>query len=208
MRSVLLLPLLALAVASAARAQAPSARASLELVHEDRLGAEGDWTLRSVEYWLDGTPLATEPGGVAVSLPTGVRQLDVRVVYDGRSQVFSYVDGYRFVMRGRVTLDARPGDTVRIASTASAREGVTVQWQRRPMFLLEGQPQAAVLGIEYGPVEDTPLAQAAASRAVEEVLAEARRQSPTSSARIVATASCALEPVFFGFFDTRLSPEA
>ncbi|WP_164017237.1 OmpA family protein [Pyxidicoccus trucidator] len=208
MRPVLLLPLLALAVASGANAQAPSARASLELAHEDRLGAEGDWELRSVEYWLDGTPLAAESVGVSVSLPTGVRQLDVRVVYEGRSQVFSYVDGYRFVMRGRVTLDARPRDTVRITSTASAREGVTVEWQRRPSFLLQGQPQAAVVGIEYGPVEDTPLARAAASRAVDEVLAEARRQVPASAARMEVTASCALEPVFFGFFDTRLSPEA
>jgi peptidoglycan-associated lipoprotein len=205
MRPVLLVPLLALAVVSTASAQ--PAPASLELIHEDRLGAEGGWELRSWEAWLDGVPV-TGGAGVKLPLPVGVRQLDVRVVYEGRSQVFSYVEGYRFVMRGRVTLAARPGDTVRIVSTASAREGVTVQWQRRPVFVLEGQPQEAVVGIEYAPVEDSPLATAAAARAVDEVLAEARRQVSMVSARVVATASCALEPVFFGFFDTRLSPEA
>ncbi|QSQ27774.1 OmpA family protein [Pyxidicoccus parkwayensis] len=202
MRSVRFLALLVLTVASAARAQ-PVSPASLELSHEDRLGAAGGWVLRSLEYVLDGRPLT---GGAKVPLPPGVRQLDVRVVYEGRSPVFSYVEGYRFVMRGRVTLDARPGDTVRITSTAFEREGVTVRWEQRPAFELAGQPQEAVVGIEYGPVENLPLAEAAALRAVDEVLAEARRRVTVSPAPV--SASCSLEPVFFSFFDTRLSPEA
>ena len=217
MRALPLLPLLVLLVASAAGAQASSpAGASLELSHEDRLGENGDFELRSVEYLLDGRPLGTQAdgavqggaGGVRHPLPPGLRQLDVRVVYEGRSRVFSYVEGYRFVMRGRVMLNARPGDTVRITSTALAREGVTVQWQQRPAFLLTGQPQEAVVGIEYGPVENTPLAEAAAARVVDEVLAEARRHADASAARAEAPGTCELSPVFFGFSDTRLSPDA
>lgn len=209
MGSVRLLALLALTVAWSASAQpAPSAPASLELSHEDRLGVDGGWELRSVEYVLDGQRLALQVEGAKFPLPPGMRQLDVRVVYEGRSPVFSYVDGYRFVMRGRVTLDARPGGTVRITSTAFAREGVTVQWHQRPAFVLAGQPQEAVVGIEYGPVEDLPLAEAAALRAVDEVLAEARRRVPASASRAEASAACELAPVFFRYFDTRLSPEA
>ncbi|WP_163996950.1 OmpA family protein [Pyxidicoccus caerfyrddinensis] len=209
MGSARFLALLVLTVAFAARAQpASSAPASLELSHEDRLGSEGGFELRSLEYVLDGQPLAAPLDGSRSSLAPGMRQLDVRVVYEGRSPVFSYVDGYRFVMRGRVTLDARPGEVVRITSTAFAREGVTVQWQQRPAFVLAGQPQEAVVGIEYGPVENLPLAEAAALRAVDEVLAEARRRVPESSARAEVSASCAMEPVFFRYFDTRLSPEA
>ncbi|MBZ4415555.1 OmpA family protein [Myxococcus sp. RHSTA-1-4] len=209
MRSVPLLSLLALAVASAASAQAtPSAGTWLELRHEDRLATAGSYELRSVEYLLDGTPLATQPDGGRHPLPPGLRQLDVRVVYEGRSRVFSYVEGYRFVMRGRVTLAARPGDTVRITSTGYERQGVTVQWQQRPAFLLTGQPQEAVVGIEYGPVENTPLADAAAARLMDELLAEARRRTPPPSSRAEAVGSCELAPVFFAFSDTRLSPEA
>jgi len=198
---------LLLAVASAASAPAtPAAEASLELVHEDRLGQEGGFVLRALEYVLDGKPLAE---GARHPLPPGTRRLDVRVVYEGRSPVFSYVEGYRFVMRGRVTLDAKPGGTVRITSTASAREGLTLQWQQRPVFLLEGQPREAVVGIEYGAVENTPLPEAVAARTVDEVLAEARRVAPEPPASPPEPpGTCELEPVFFDFKDTRLSPEA
>lgn len=199
--------LLALLVAGfmpAASAQPEaSSEASLELVHEDTLTEEGGFELRAVEYVLDGTPLV--PTQAKHPVPPGMRRLDVRVVYEGRSPVFSYVDGYRFVMRGRVTLDAKPGDTVRITSRSFPREGVTVQWQQRPAFLLEGQPQEAVVGIEYGPVENTPLPEAVAARAVDEVLAEARRRAPE---RQEPPGTCELEPVFFDFKDTRLGPEA
>ncbi|MFP2930922.1 OmpA family protein [Pyxidicoccus sp. 3LG] len=217
MNAVLVLCLLVLCAPVAASAQAVSSGgAVLELSHEDRLMGEGGWELRSVDYVLDGRPLATQAdgavqggaGGVRHPLPVGLRQLDVRVVYEGRSPVFSYVDGYRFVMRGRVTLDARPGDTVRIVSTGYARDGVTVQWQQRPAFVLAGQPQQAVVGIEYGPVENTPLAEAAAAQAVDEVLAEARRRTSAPVASAQAQGTCELEPVYFRFSDTRLSPEA
>ncbi|MFY1827887.1 OmpA family protein [Myxococcus fulvus] len=191
----------------------------LELAHDDRLSQDGFWELVSVDYTLDGRPLSSVPGAVASraaagprhALPLGLRWLDVSVVYEGRSSVFSYVDAYRFVMRGRVTLDARPGDTVRITSTAYERDGVTVQWQQRPAFMLLGQPQEAIVGIEYGPVVNTPLPDEVAARVVDEVLAEARRLSPerpatASSAEAVAPpVTCELEPVFFAFFDTRLS---
>ncbi|WP_163868434.1 OmpA family protein [Myxococcus eversor] len=196
----------------------PSADAWLELVHDDRLGPGGNWELISVEATLDGRPLPTasdsrEQGTLRHVLPLGLHWLDVTTVYEGRSDVFSYVEGYRFVMRGRVTLDARPGDTVRITSTAYERDGVTVQWQQRPVFLLLGQPQEAVVGIEYGSAANRPLPEDVAARVVDEVLAEAHRLSPI---RREATASvpaaeppgtCELEPVYFSFFDTRLSVE-
>ncbi|WP_217439908.1 OmpA family protein [Myxococcus sp. CA056] len=200
----------------------PTGEAWLELVHDDRLSPGGNWELISVESTLDGRPLPSAPedgarsasGGPRHELPLGLHWLDVTTVYEGRSDVFSYVEGYRFVMRGRVTLDARPGDTVRITSTAYERDGVTVQWQQRPAFLLMGQPQEAVVGIEYGAAANRPLPEDVAARVVDEVLAEARRLSPIQS---VATASvssgaeppgtCELEPIFFAFFDTRLSPD-
>lgn len=208
--------LLALLMSPVTGAQpAPTGEAWLELVHDDRLGTEGNWALQSITYSLEGHPLPSAPeGGARHVLPLGLRSLDVTVVYEGRSEVFSYVEDYRFVMRGRVTLDARPGDTVHITSTAYEREGLTVQWQRRPTFLLLGQPQEAVVGIEYGPAMNTPLTEDVATRVIDEVLAEARRLSPVSPAATASASTgaeppgtCELEPVFFAFFDTRLSPE-
>lgn len=196
-----------------------SGEAWLELVHDDRLGPGGDWELISVEATLDGRPLpstsdAGEKGAPRHVLPLGLHWLDVTTVYEGRSEVFSYVEGYRFVMRGRVTLDARPGDTVRITSTAYERDGVTVQWQQRPVFLLLGQPQEAVVGIEYGSAANRPLPEDVAARVVDEVLAEAHRLSPlrreatvSAPAAVEPPGTCELEPVFFAFFDTRLSVE-
>lgn len=204
---------------AAARAEpVPEGEAWLELAHEDRLGPGSHWELVSVEYLLDGHALPTAiPRGTSSSarypLPLGIRWLDVSAVYVGRSSVFSYVEGYRFVMRARVTLDARPGDSVRITSTAYARDGITVQWQQRPSFLVIGQPHEAVVGIEYGPMVNNPLPEVVAARVVDEVLAEARRLSQRSSeAPAIASSdelpvTCALAPVFFAFFDTRISDE-
>ncbi|AGC44407.1 hypothetical protein MYSTI_03093 [Myxococcus stipitatus DSM 14675] len=193
--------------------------ASLELVHEDRLGPGSHWELVSVEYLLDGRALpSVRPGeassGVKHPLALGLRWLDVSAIYVGRSSVFSYVEGYRFVMRARVTLDARPGDLVRITSTAYAKDGITVQWQQRPSFLVMGQPSEAVVGIEYGPAMNAPLPEDVAARVVDEVLAEARRRSARAPAATASTSSaeelpvtCVLAPVFFDFFDTRISSE-
>ncbi|WP_342381107.1 OmpA family protein [Myxococcus stipitatus] len=192
--------------------------ASLELVHEDRLGPGSHWELVSVEYLLDGRALPSSApseasSGVKHPLPLGLRWLDVSAIYVGRSSVFSYVEGYRFVMRARVTLDARPGDLVRITSTAFAKDGITVQWQQRPSFLVMGQPSEAVVGIEYGPAMNAPLPEDVAARVVDEVLAEARRRSARAPAATASTSSdelpvtCVLAPVFFDFFDTRISGE-
>ncbi|QSQ16527.1 OmpA family protein [Myxococcus landrumensis] len=191
--------------------------ASLEMVHEDRLGPGSHWELVSVEYLLDGRALpSVAPGeassGARYALPLGLRWLDVSAIYVGRSSVFSYVEGYRFVMRARVTLDARPGDSVRITSTAYAKDGITVQWQQRPSFLVMGQPHEAVVGIEYGPAMNAPLPEDVAARVVDEVLAEARRRSARPPAATAFTSdelpvTCVLAPVFFDFFDTRISGE-
>ncbi|MCE9666896.1 OmpA family protein [Myxococcus stipitatus] len=179
----------------------------LEVRHEDGLGASGTWGLRSVEWVLDGQPLTPDAKGAPHPLPVGLRSLDVRAVYEGRSTFFSYVEGYRFVMRARVTLDARPGDTVSVVSSAYEVEGLTVEWQRRPAFLVRGQPQGAIIGIEYGQGLDTPGATDVAARAVDDVLAQARRLS-SGRETVDAPGRCELGPVYFAFFDTRLSPEA
>lgn len=199
---------------------------AIELVHEDRLES-GGFMLREVEYVLDGRPLSArvegEGQGVGRQLEVtpGRHVLGVRAVYVGHSPVFGYVEGYRFLMQGRVTFDALPGWVVRIRSTGFEREGLTVQWEQRPAFKLEGEPRRAILAIERGPVEHEPMsgtgqavmpvaykepgraratAEEKARQVIAEVLAEAHRRAPLET--------CALAPVYFDFADTRLKPEA
>lgn len=187
----------------------------VEFVHEDGLEAEGFW-LRTVEYVLDGKRLV--PQGRQQGVTPGRHVLGVKAVYVGRSPVFAYVEGYRFTMKGRVTFEARPGWVIRIRTTGFAREGLTVKWEQRPAFKLEGEPRRAILSIESGPVERQPLngsapdvvsasyaesgksAEEKTRQVIDEVLAEAQRRAPLEQ--------CALEPVYFDFADTRLKPEA
>ncbi|HYO56258.1 OmpA family protein [Archangium sp.] len=172
----------------------------------DELG-KGSWglSLRSVEYMLDGGPFEAE-GGARLEVSPGVHVLGVRLVYEGRSPLFGYLDGYRFVMQGRITFKARPGNTVQVWSTGYAHEGWTVRWQDRPGFRLEGRPQGDILRIENGLVEREPLepetegADEKARQVVDEVLAQAEASAPRKP--------CRQEPVLFDFADTQLRPEA
>ncbi len=207
---------LAVLAAAPVRAQpAPQAPSALDVGHEDLLAPEG-FVLDSVEYVLDGQPLATGEGsaGVQRELSPGVHVLGLQVVYVARPSVFAYVEGYRFLMRGRVTFDARPGGAVRIRSRGFAREGFAVPWEQRPVITLDVEPRDAILSIQRGPVDRQPVgapggAVAAASplppeqlarQVIDEVLAEAHRRAPLES--------CALEPIYFDFADTLLKPQA
>jgi peptidoglycan-associated lipoprotein len=206
----------ALAMAPAWAAEGQEPLPGLELRHVDPLGqGHRGFSLRSVQYELDGRPLVTEgvsrgpSGGLRWEVPPGVHELGIRLVYEGRSGMFRYVEGYRFTMRGRVTFLARPGYTLEVWSTGFAREGWTLPWEELPGFRIEGQPRRDILAIEQDSVEREPLGEEAvppevmearAEQVVEEVLEEARARVPRQP--------CAVEPVLFDFADTRLRPEA
>jgi peptidoglycan-associated lipoprotein len=208
---------LAMLAAAPARAQ-PERQPPplLEVRHEDLLAPEG-FVLDSVEYVLDGQPLSSGEGsaGLQREVGPGVHVLGIRAVYVGRSSLFAYVEGYRFLMRGRVTFEARPGWVIRVLSTGFARAGFAVKWEQRPAFKLEGEPRHAILSVEKGPVDLRPVSgpggavvastglapEQLARQVIDEVLAEAQRRAPLAE-------SCALEPVYFDFADTLLRPEA
>jgi peptidoglycan-associated lipoprotein len=178
----------------------------LEVRHVDEM-REATWglMLHSVEYMLDGGPIATE-GGARLEVSPGVHVLGVRVVYEGHSPLFDYLDGYRFVVQGRVTFQARPGNTVQVWSTGYAHEGWTVQWKERLGLRMEGKPRQDILRIENGLVEREPLepddgrAEEKARQVVDEVLAQAEASAPREL--------CRQAPVLFDFADTQLRPEA
>ncbi|HSP77825.1 MAG TPA: OmpA family protein, partial [Myxococcaceae bacterium] len=124
--------------------------------------------------------------------------------YEGSSTLFDYLEGYRFVMQGRVTFEARPGSTMVLWSTGFARDGWTLQWQDRPGFRMEGQPQRDILSIESGPPRHESLEQGRAAPAPE----VSRGSSEEVQAAPEPGEPCRMEPVQFDFEDSRLRPEA
>lgn len=232
------LALLVLVSSSAAAGEPTSdpANPRLELVHADEMG--DGFQLRSVDYLLDGVNLgplkasSIAPGTQQMlfegTLAPGIHRFSVRLVYEGRSAVFKYVEKYRFVMRARVTMDARPGYVIQVKTSARERSDLTLPWQQRPTFLLEGFPRRALLDVEADPVDLKKLEEgedAALAPLPSEVPApddageplppdDAGEPSPPddaaeppASAPAPAPLTCKAEPVHFDFAKAHLRPD-
>ncbi len=151
-----------LAVTGAALAAAPAPK--LELRHQDAL-TDG-YRLKTVTWWVDGATLATwngvgeEPTPEIqlhpVELAPGMHSLAVTAVYEGHSSLFPYVNGYRFRMRARMVIDARPGYVIQLKSRAFEADGFTLDWRDRPRFEVDSAPTRAILEEELLPVEGLP----------------------------------------------------
>jgi outer membrane protein OmpA-like peptidoglycan-associated protein len=160
MRHAVLISTLALACTAVASTGGPK----LELRHTN--GLDESYRLESISWWLDGAALATWRGVEEqptpeiqlhpVELEPGMHSLAVTVVYVGDSDLFPYVNGYRFRMRARMVIDARPGYVVQLTSSAFEEEGLTVNWRDRPRFKIDGAPRKAFLEEELLPVEGLP----------------------------------------------------
>jgi outer membrane protein OmpA-like peptidoglycan-associated protein len=223
---------------------AASAEGDLELFHGPD---QSEWlTLRTLEVRLDGLPLPVplpgrghDPAKVLLRgpLPRGAHRLDVVVVADGDSTVFTYVDGLRFTMRGVLQLDVVTGDVVEVHTRVLAQEGMTVKWEDRYRLSLEatvrrsGQlpvtstaqaeptvvvaPAAAPAAVAApAPAAAAPAAVAAPSAAAAPALAAAAVAAPVAgpsrrpSPRPATTAGCAVAPIQFAFDQSALPPEA
>lgn len=195
-----------LLLASAARAQ-EAQPSVLSIVHEDGLG---DWfVLRSVELRLDDAPLplpSLPPEGTRgrtlplyeSPLSPGRHLLDYHFTYSGSPGLFfSYVEGYRFHMRGRLVLDVEPGMEVAVQTVAAERPGWDRSWSERPAFVLEAVPRRVVAEAIVGRVdrERTPQQEAA--------VASGPAVGPTPA----TPPSCGPVTVYFASGNTQLDAE-
>ncbi len=215
MGHAVLLSLLALTGTAAAAVPGPK----LELRHTHSL--DESYRLEAITWWLDGAELATWRGGGQeagpeiqlrpVDLEAGMHSLAVTVVYEGHSKLFPYLNGYRFLMRARMVIDARPGSILQLDTEAFEKSGLTVGWRDRPQFRIEGVPREAFIEQELLPVDGVPPGTQAPPE-----LAVVPAAGRTTGAHTLATveevevsSGCAeLWPIHFSFSGFRLNARA
>jgi outer membrane protein OmpA-like peptidoglycan-associated protein len=207
---VLAAALLGLALPAAA---APGSRLELYLGPH-----ESDWLeLRSLRVLLDGTelPVTLPPRGADPAQPIysgavgpGAHELRVEAGLDGDSQVFTYVEEYRFAMRGQIAVEAPAAEVVAVQARVTSSAGPTTQWVDRYRLSLRAAhyPSDHAAAIEEpdrpvaGPPATAPPAEQAADLATPSVNALPGAPPPGGSA-----GRCALEPVRFAFASAKLT---
>jgi len=127
------------------------------------------------------------------SIVPGVHALQVEAEYAGSPSVFSYVEGFRFRMRGQVEFDAASGEVVSVQGRVLSRSGLTVQWQDRYYLTLSGPARRAAKPAEAG---------AAAPAPAEGPVAPPPPPPPPAA----APPACHLDPVHFAFGKAALDP--
>jgi peptidoglycan-associated lipoprotein len=122
------------------------------------------------ELALEALHLVVDGGERAVTLPSaaeasapvysgavapGAHDLAVEAIYRGRSPIFTYLEGYRFHIRGRGKLEVAAGEVVRVQSRVLSREGLTVQWHEKPYLSLTAVTSHSVRRIDAAPTPES-----------------------------------------------------
>jgi peptidoglycan-associated lipoprotein len=128
-------------------------------------------------------------------VPAGARTVEVEVTLRGDSDVFTYVEGYRYLMRGKLSLRAIDGDRIAVTARGVAVPGWTVRWEERYRLALSAK------------VEHAPGALEAALAAAAAAAAEAE-PAPAPEVKGPPAPTCALGQVRFAFDSAELDPAA
>jgi outer membrane protein OmpA-like peptidoglycan-associated protein len=196
------IPALLLAAAPPAPAAEPS---SLDVTWG---GDEEGWlTLDRLRVLVDGAEVQLAPpaGGAAPAttvhrgpIATGARTISVEAAMRGESSVFTYVDGYRFIMRGHLDLQVVPGDAVAVQADVVTVPGVTVEPEDRYRLALsarirhaEGALEVAQATGDARPPAPSPAPSAAASPAPALAPAAAPAVAPAAVAASVGVSAAA-----------------
>ena len=194
-------------------ASGPPAVAGSEATLELFVGHPDELALEALHFVVDGEerPI-TLPSGAEVPSPVyrgsvapGAHDLAVEAIYRGRSAIFTYVEGYRFRIRGRGKLEVVAEEVVRIQSRVLSRKGLTVQWHEKPYLSLTAVTSQSVQQIDAEPpVPSEPTAEAAPPRAA----LAAESQPPVAAVPVLVPVPCALETVHFEFAEAELGEGA
>lgn len=180
---------------------------------------EADLGLDALTVRVDGAdvPVALPAAGDQTAtvhqgtLAAGARGVAIEASLRGSSRVFTYMDGYRYVMRGRLDLQVADGDAVTVEADVVEVPGVTVKPEERYRLALSAKVRHADGALEQSkasgsePVEVIPprAAVSAAPAAAAVAAAPAEPAAPPAPAT-----ACALGPVRFAFDSASLDPEA
>jgi len=145
-------------------------------------------TLKQVVVRLDGKELTLPaPGGntekpvLEVPIASGPHGVDVEVRLDGHSDFFSYLDDYRFKLRGHLDVAARSGEVAAVKVAVLRKSGFLVPWESRY--------QLSLSATSYPSDRATP------APAPTPVMVSVTAAAPQAASPVV----CTLDPVLFAF---------
>jgi peptidoglycan-associated lipoprotein len=156
--------------------------------------------LKQLVVRLDGKELALpDPGGaperpvIEVPISSGPHGVDVEIQLDGHSGFFSYLDEYRFKLRGHLDVAARSGEVAAVKVAVLRTSGFMVPWESRYRLSLSATSY---------PSDRVAAATAPASTpSPTPVMASVTAEAPQAATPV----ACALDPVLFPFDRTTLT---
>ncbi len=212
-----------IAAASMLVLAAPGAAAPGALLEVYFGPSQTDWlAVDSLRVRLDGEELAVRrpasddpPGTPLYSGPVapGPHLVELAAVLKGTSGVFTYLDGYRFTMRGRLDVSAPAGNVVGVHGSVRASSEATTPWTNRYTLALAAAPYpsdraaAAEVPARVSPPPAQPPAGAPVTEAPPLSPAPARAAEPEPPVAPPG-AACAFPAVQFGFDQATLTPAA
>ena len=138
-----------------------------------------------------GAPLFTGP------VAPGPHLVEMTALLRGDSDLFTYVEDYRFTMRGRLDVIAPAGHVLGVHGRVQAAAGATTAWADRYTLALAAAPYPS----DRAAAVDVPApAEGPAPRAVP--------PPPAITPRPPPAAVCVLAPVHFAFDQAALTPAA
>ena len=150
--------------------------------------------IKQVVVRLDGKELTLPaPGGapekpvLEAPIASGPHGVDVEVQLDGHSGFFSYLDEYRFKLRGRLDVSPRSGEVAAVKVAVLRTSGFMVPWESR--FHLS-------LSATSYPSDRVAAATAPASTPAP---APVMVSVTAAAAQSAAPVACTLDPVLFDF---------
>ena len=210
----------ALILAAALLAPAASALAgsdALLAVHLSPVEAD-QLALREVLVRLDGREVPLQLPSLVelreeplVEVPTssGPHTVDVEVRLDGHSDVFTYLQPYRFTLRGHLDLHVHAGELVAVRVAVVRTAGAFLRWEERHRLSFAATAYSTErAGAIPPPIPDPPPVQDVPPLpAPVATPAPASAPAPIPAPAPAAAAACSLEPVHFDFDQTALAPE-
>lgn len=163
--------------------------------------------LKQVVVRLDGKEFTLPaPGGapgkpvVEVPMASGPHGVDVEILLDGHSGVFSYLDEYRFTLRGHLDVAARSGEVAAVKVAVLRTSGFLVPWESRYHLALSATSY---------PSDRVAAATAPGSTPVPvpvpvPVMAAVTAAAPQAAAPV----ACTLDPVLFAFDRATLTAQS
>ncbi len=142
-----------------------------------------------------GKPLFSGPIG------PGPHRLEMTASLRGDSDLFTYVDEYRFIMRGRLDLAAPAGHVVGVHGRVQASSGATIRWVDRYRLALATASYPSDRAAALEAVASPPPPALPAPAPVETGQASGTSAPPPAAA-------CVLGTVRFGFDRSALTPAA